>query len=135
VDESRQQRVDHSNGRQSNAQRIDRQRPVEVLDNHRTAPTGGFDGCGELPQIVSNQEHIRAGMGDFRSTAHCHAYMGVGERGSIVDAVSDHGNCSAQTNQLFHTGRLSFWQQAAGNLTDSDTLGNRLGGCFGVTSE
>lgn len=77
MDECRQQRVDDPDSRQSNTERIDSQRPVEVLENHRTAPTSGFDRGGELSQIVSDQEHVRAGMGDFRSAAHRHADMGV----------------------------------------------------------
>ena len=34
---------------QSDTERIDNQRPVEVLENHRTAPTGGFERRGKLP--------------------------------------------------------------------------------------
>ena len=70
--------------RQTDTESVDNQRSVEVLENHRAAPARGFDRRGELPQIVSDQEHIRAGMSDLGSAAHRHAHMGVRERGASL---------------------------------------------------
>ena len=99
MDKRRQQGVNHSDGRQRNPQRIHNQRPVEVLENHRTAPTSGSDGSGELPEIVSDQKHTCARMCDFGPATHRYSYLGAGKSGSIIDAVSDHGHCSAKTDQ------------------------------------
>ena len=65
MDKCGQQRVNHPSSRQTDTHCIDSQRSVEVLENHRSAPTSGFDCRDELPQIVSDQKHIRTRLGDF----------------------------------------------------------------------
>jgi hypothetical protein len=100
MDKCRQQRINHSHGREDNPKRIHNQGSIEILENHGAAPPGGPDSVRKLPQIVSDQQHIRARMRDFRSTSHPHAYLSFGESRGIVDAVADHGNGAALMYQL-----------------------------------
>ena len=94
MNERRQQRIEKPNCCQPNADSINNQRAIKVLEYDGAATPGDADGFHELLKVVANQNHVGAFAGDVRSASHGHADGGVHERGSVVDAVAEHGHDS-----------------------------------------
>ena len=94
MNERSQQWIEKSSRCQPNADGIDDQGAVKVLEDDGSAAPGDADRLHELLKIVANQDHVGAFAGDVGSASHGHADRGIHQRGSVVDAVAEHGHDS-----------------------------------------
>ena len=64
--------------------------PEQVALDHPQRPTGESDGVGGGPQVTPDQGEVGSLDGHVGAGTHGQAEIGLGERGGIVDAVTDH---------------------------------------------
>jgi hypothetical protein len=128
MDERSQKRINETGGSQHNACRIYDKRSVEILKNDGATPSRSFNCVDKFPQVISDQKYVGARMSHFRPTPHSDANVRVRKRRGIINAVPDHRNGSARSNQLIHAGRLLLGEQFTRNLLHSDAFSNCLSG-------
>src|ERR1700730_8399151 len=70
MNESCQRRIENSDGGETDAYQIDRNRADEILPNDPARPTRDCQCFGELYQVVTEQNHVRAFARNVSSRAH-----------------------------------------------------------------
>ena len=126
MDERRQQRIEITGCGQADADRIDNQRAVEILQDNSAATFCHANGFNELHEVVADQHHIRAFAGDIGSRTHGHANSGFTQSGCVVNAVAEHGHHSPFPN-LFRDLRGFLLRKKIGvNIADTELAGHRL---------
>jgi RHS repeat-associated protein len=111
VNEGREEGVEVSGGSEADADGIDDEGAVEVLQNNGPAVVGDADGFHELHQVVANEDDVGAFAGNIGSGAHGNADGGFAEGGGVVDAVSQHGDHLPLPHLVGDEGGLLIGQQ------------------------
>ena len=100
MDKCREQRVEYASSGQTDTDRVDYQRSIEILKNNPAAVARDADCFDEFRQIVPDKNDICTLTGDIGSRAHGDANRGFTECWRVVDAVSQHGDCTALSDLL-----------------------------------
>jgi hypothetical protein len=95
MDKGCKKRIQQPCSRKTNADCVDDQHSVEILENNPPAAPGHANSLNEFHEVIANQNYIRALAGDIGSRAHGYAHSGFAQRRRVVDAVSEHGHCSS----------------------------------------
>ena len=123
MDKGCKQWIQHSSRGQTDADRIDDQGAVEILENNRPAIPGYANSFNEFHEVIANQDYISAFAGHIGSCAHSDADSGFAERRRIVDAISEHGHCSSRSHLLRDEVSLLLGKQFGMNLINAEMTG------------
>ena len=111
VDKRCQQRIQQLNCSQADADGVHDESAVEVLEDNSPAVPGDADGFDELHQVIADQHNIGAFTGNICAGSHGDTDRRFTERGSVVDAVSEHRHRVAFPDLLGNKGSLLFRQE------------------------
>src|SRR5579884_400065 len=95
VDESGQQRIEKSECSEGDTNAINNKRTHEILHNGAMTPACSPNSLHEFREIGADQNYIRAFASYVGSRAHSNSDSRLGERWSVVDAISYHYDPSA----------------------------------------
>ena len=123
MDKGCNKRIQQSGSRETNADGVDDQRSVEILENNPPAAPGNANSFNEFHEVTANQNYIRAFAGNISSPSHGYAHSGFAESGRVVDAISEHGHCSSRSNLLRDEVSLLFGKQFGTNIVDAEMTG------------
>src|ERR1035438_497034 len=126
VNECGQKRVEITGRGKADADGIDDQRAVEILQNDAAAASCHTNGFNELHEVVADQHHICTFAGDIRSRTHGYANRGFAQRGCVVDAVTEHGNHSPFPHLFRNETGFLIGKKLGVNIADAEFAGYRL---------
>src|ERR1700723_924042 len=94
VNKGCQKRVEKASRGQADADGIDNQSTVEVLQDDPPAVARDANSINEFGEIVADQNHIGAFPSDIRSGPHRYTNTRLAECRCVIDAVSQHSHRS-----------------------------------------
>ena len=122
--------------RHQSQQGDDRDRPGQVLPDHRVGPPTEAERHRDTIQFFTGEDYVAGLQGDIGAGhPHRHPEVGGGDRRSVVDAVTDHGNRPVAVAQFGHDLELLIREQTGVELVDSGLGGNRAHHFQGITAD
>src|SRR5258708_7770902 len=82
--------MDQAGGCKGNAHSIEEEGERDVLDHLAVAPAADLAGNRESIQPIGQNDDVSRLDRDISAAAHSHAYIGLHERGRVIDAVANH---------------------------------------------
>jgi len=108
-----QERIEKTECCHSHTHAVHDQRAHKILHDDPSAASRDPQSFDQLREIASNQNHVRTFSGHIRSRSHGDADIGLDQRWSVVDSITDHGNISPFAAQPGHPLRFLFRQQSS----------------------
>ena len=127
----------HDGGRSQDAERgerdqraDDQQREADVLQHDRAGVAGVDEVLREVAQVLTHQRDVGGLDGDVGAHGpHGDADIGGGQRGGVIDAVTDHGDPAA-TGDLGQQPSLVLRAQLGVDGVDARVMGERRRGAL-----
>ena len=123
MNEGGQQRIEITGCGQADADGIDNQRTVEILQDNSAAAPGHANGFNELHEVVADQDNIGAFTGDICSGTHGDANGGFTQSGCVVNAVTEHGHHPPFPHLFRDVTGLLLWKKFGVNIANAKMAG------------
>ena len=113
---------------QRNAEQVVARGPDQILAHDAQGGAGQAERGGNGGGLGAQQQHVAGLLGQVGARAHGDAGVGLGQRGSVVNAVAHHGYAQATLLQGANARQLAGWVQAGFHLGDARLLRDGRGG-------
>ena len=127
-------RIEQAGG-QRNADEVVANRPAQVLAHDAQSLTGEGERSGNSGWLRAQKQNIAGFLRKIGAGAHGNAGISLGQRGSVVDAVADHGNAQPRLLKGANASQLAGRIETGFDLGDSSLLRHGRGRCGRIAGE
>src|SRR6266481_1772952 len=127
--------ADEKTSRDWNGHQVISGRPNEILDHFFVSSAGKLD-CRDNVARVTTHEYDSGGFNRYvGARTYCDSYIGRRQRWCVVHAVTYHCDLLAAGLKALYRRSLVSGEDLGCDLIDSDTAGDRIGDCLGISGD
>src|SRR5581483_9777199 len=126
--------IEHA-GRNGHTEGVIDKSPEQVLADDLHGCAAEADGTRHAAQVALDEGDVAALHGDVRAGAHGDSYVGLSERGRVVDTVAGKGNSVSFGLQALHDFQLPVGEHLGFEVAQAELVGDCLRGAAAVAGE